>query len=136
MRDYWGRAGVLRRAVSVGSVLAVLAPPCSLVAALVLSRLLRSSAAGWGDLVGAVLGIHLGFWAAAVVVFATAARLGSRPFWVVVLGAAGLLPSTLLLLALATNLGAPLPVTIVLLWVFVSACSTWAGSVRPRDAAG
>jgi len=102
----------------------------------VLSRVFRSSASGWGDLIGAVFGVYLGFWVGASVVLVIASRLGARPWWVGVTAVAGLLPSTVLTIAIATNLGVPFPATILLLWVLVSVCATWAGSPRRHDDVG
>jgi hypothetical protein len=99
----------------------------------VLSRVFRSGAAGWGDLIGAVFGVYLGFWAGASVVLFLAARLGARPWWFGVAAVAGLFPSTLLTIAIATNLGVPFPATILLLWALVSVGATWAGSPLRRD---
>lgn len=130
LRSYWLRSGVLRRCLLAGAALVALVPVCSMTGALVLSRALRSSAAGWGDLIGAVLGIYAGFWIGASTVFALAARLGSRSWWVGVVGAAGLLPVTVFTVALATNLGAPLPVTTVALLVLVIVGAVWVGSPR------
>jgi len=130
LRAWWLGSSVPRRLLVLAPVLAVLAPVCSLLGAMVFSRALRSSAAGWGDLIGAVIGIYLGFWVAASSVFTAAARLASRAWWVTLLGAAGLLPAMMLVLAVTTNLGAPLPFTVVLLWVLVSLCAAWAGSPR------
>ena len=100
-----------------------------------LSRALRSSATGWGDLIGGVLGIYLVFWLAASGVFVIASRLASRPRWVGLVGAAGLLPSTAYTVAVTTKLRAPFPVTVVLLWVLVSLCATWVGSPSRRESA-
>jgi hypothetical protein len=137
LRAYWFRASTPRRCLLLGSVLAVSAPTCSLLGALVLSRALRSSVTGWGDPIGGVLGIYLGFylgfWLAASGVFVIASRLASRPRWVVYVGAAGLLPSTAYTVTVTTNFGTPFPVTIVFLWVLVSLCATWVGSPSRRS---
>lgn len=131
--SYWVRARPPYRCLVVGAVLSVLAPACSLLGALALSRALRSSVGGWGDLIGAVLGIYAGFWVAASAVFVLAVRLGSRSWWVGVFGVAGLLPVTALTVALLANLGTPFPATVTLLWVLVSVCATWAGSPHRHD---
>lgn len=133
MHSYWLRSNTPRRCLAAGTALTALAPLCSLIGALVLSRVFRSSVAGWGDLIGAVFGVYMGFWVAASAVLVIASRLGARPWWVGVTAVAGLLPSTVLTIAIATNLGVPFPATILLLWVFVSVCATWAGSPRRRD---
>ena len=96
----------------------------------VLGRSFRSSAAGWGDLIGAVVGIYLGAWLASVCVFAVSARLASRPWWFVVLVGAALFPGLLVGVGAAARFSVPFPMTLGALVVGVSLVSALAGASR------
>ena len=133
-RSRWRVLGLPARWVCAAAALLLLVPVTAGGLGFVFSRVLRSSAAGWGDLIGAVLGVYLGAWLASVCVFAVSARLASRSWWSVVLVGAAFLPALVVGVGATAQFGVPFPVALVLLVLGVSLVSALAGAPRrPRD---
>lgn len=130
VRVRWGTLGLLGRWFCSAVVLILLVPLTAGGLAFTLSRLLRSSAAGWGDLIGAVLGVYLGVWVASVCVFTVSARLAARSWWFVVLGVAAFFPSLVLGVGVAAQFAVPLPAALVVLVLGVSLVAAFVGAPR------
>jgi len=120
----------VRRGVLVMVASAVSGVSAGLLCGFVLSRVAGSSASGWGDLVGAVAGLLLGFLAAQGVLFVVVARLAGRSLAVGLCGAAALFPGGLVLLALLTNLGVPFPASGVAVWAVLVVLVAVVGAPR------
>ena len=127
----------LRKIATTAIVLATASASLGFGFSLVLSRLFAGRAAGWGDLIGAVVGLQLGVATGFALVLTVSALRAGRRWWVVLLLLLCAYPLSFLTLATLLSMGVPLKVAAMVLWVLATAASVFAGSKPvPPDSRG
>ena len=114
---------ILRTAAALAAASIVL----GFVFSLVLSHLFAGRAAGWGDLIGAVVGQQLGVAAGFTLVFTVSALRAGRRWWVVVLLLLCAYLLSFLTLATLLSIGVSIKAVAMVLWVLATAASVAAG---------
>lgn len=118
----------LRKIATTAIALAAASASLGFGFSLVLSRLFAGRAAGWGDLIGAVVGLQLGVATGFALVFTVSALRAGRRWWVVLLLLLCAYPLSFLTLATLLSIGLSIKVAAVVLWVLATAASVAAGS--------
>jgi len=118
----------LRKIATTAIALAAASASLGFGFSLVLSRLFAGRAAGWGDLIGAVVGLQLGVATGFALVFTVSALRAGRRWWVVMLLLLCAYPLSFLTLATLLSIGLSIKVAAVVLWVLATAASVAAGS--------